>query len=86
MACIIHYQQFDREQKLLVANENNFKKLIYAKKVRCEVGGQNLHQDQCDSIPESFKDGLHYHRACYQKFINVYHLKRKIAIPVRKSS
>ena len=33
------------------------------------IGGGNLHEDQCSTLPGIFIQGLKYHREYYQKFI-----------------
>lgn len=89
MKCIVHYEQFDKETKLLVANERSFANLAEAKHVREGVKGENHHEDQCNLLPDIFCEDLQYHMCCYKKFTNIYHLERKfnkVNSPPRKSA
>ena len=47
---------------------NSHKTLIENKQIRAKLGGDNFHAEQSLSIPENYKNGLKYHRECYQKF------------------
>ena len=68
MACIIHYKQFNNVTKLVDLNEQTYKTLIENKQIRTKLGGDSFHAEQSLSIPDSYKNGLKYHRECYQKF------------------
>ena len=58
---------------------NSHKTLIENKQIRAKLGGDNFHAEQSLSIPENYKNGLKYHRECYQKFTYAKTLyKRKI--------
>ena len=65
MVCIIRCKQFNNVTKLV---EQTYKTLIEKKQIRAKLGGDNFDAEQSLSIPESYKNGLKYHRECYQKF------------------
>jgi hypothetical protein len=71
LRCIIHYPD------LVLINCNvtplsnqSYSTILCCKDTRCELGGLNVHADQCASIPiPVFDPCIHgYHRQCYQKF------------------
>ena len=59
-----------------------FRKIITrlreARKVRLELGGENVHPDQSSGVRPTYKTGLFYHQNCYKKFTKATSvLKRK---------
>ena len=85
MSCIIHYNQFERGEKLVDVTEQTFATLVECKSIRESLGGDNHHIQQCKFIPDTFNQELKYHRQCYQKFTYAKTLaKRKICKEPRK--
>ena len=67
--CVIHYNGYtEDDEKLLYLNQENYDRLLLAKQSRSELGGDNTHAEQGNSIPQSYDDNLFYHRKCYQKY------------------
>ena len=51
-------------------SENAHGKLLEAKAIRQELGGENKHKHQCDSIPAVINPSRHdiHLKPCYKKF------------------
>ena len=80
MECIVHYKNIKFSKKLIAVTESSFKTLKESKRIREELGGENLHYEQSIKIPNEFKKYklLFYHRECRAKFTNAQTLlKRK---------
>ena len=48
-----------------------FNTLLHSKATRIRLGGDNLHLEQCNSVPGEFNEHLFYHRECQAKFNSV---------------
>ena len=59
MKCAIHYKNQSKYSKLKGLSEINKKQIFEAKDLRCTLGGDNFHEEQCDAIPEKFDESLH---------------------------
>ena len=80
LKCIIHYKHLgDSNEEITTLNEGTFKKLQDSAEARRTLGGEYIHCEQIDNLPESLDCETHgFHRECYQKFTNaVSVLKRK---------
>ena len=80
LKCIIHYKHLgDSNEEITTLNEGTFKKLQDSAEARRTLGGEYIHYEQIDNLPESLDCETHgFHRECYQKFTNaVSVLKRK---------
>ena len=78
---IIHYKHLKVSTKLLAVNENTHKNLKDCKYILLELGGENLHSEQCKGIPDEFDENvpLYYHRECCTKFTYAQTLKKRKA-------
>ena len=65
MACCIHYSIYSGEK--LSLQEDNHTHLREARKVRLELGGENVHPDHSSVIRPTYETGLFYHQNCYKK-------------------
>ena len=54
MKCVIHYKNQSTYSKLKELSEINKKQILRAKDLRCTLGGDNFHEEQCDAIPGKF--------------------------------
>ena len=68
MACIIHYENINHQNKTVKLSKQTLKTLEENKKVRNKLGRDNAHIQQCNNITDIFINELVYHRECYQKF------------------
>ena len=68
MACIIHYENINHQNKTVKLSEQTLKTLQENKKIRNNLGRENAHIQQYNNIPDIFIDELAHHRECYQKF------------------
>lgn len=57
LTCIVHYKNCGPYLKVKSLSETNKKNVIDAKKLRESLGGRNLHEEQCSSVPDIFIDG-----------------------------
>ena len=75
MKCVIHYKNQSKYSKLKGLSEINKKQILEAKDLRCTLGGDNFHEEQCDAIQEKFDESLHgIHLECYKKYVHFYYL------------
>ena len=80
LKCVIHYKHLDTSTDSLTAlSEEKLKKLNDSRDARQTLGGDYLHREQVEGIPEILDPEKHAaHRKCYQKFTQaVSVLKRK---------
>jgi len=69
MICVVHYKnqvKYSGIKKVSVTNRN---RILEAKAKRIAIGGDNLHQEQIETIPEEFDfdhHGIHL-EPCYKK-------------------
>ena len=69
MECIIHYFGLKSYSKLKPVSSINEEAILKTKSIRESTGGQNQHQQQCNSIPTTIDKEKHQlHRECYLKF------------------
>ena len=69
MECIIHYFGLKSYSKLKPVSSINEEAILKTKSIRESTGGQNQHQQQCNSIPTTIdKENHQLHRECYLKF------------------
>ena len=54
MKCVIHYKSQSKYSKLKGLSEKYKKQILEVKDLRCSLGGNNFHEEQCDAIPEKF--------------------------------
>ena len=67
----MHYNLKDVQySNVTPLSENAHGRLLEAKAIRQELGGENEHQHQCDSIPAVINRSRHgiYLEPCYKKF------------------
>ena len=78
MECIIHYKHLKVSEKLIAVTESTYKTLKDSKDIRLELGGENLHYDQCCGVPDQFNENvpLFHHREYRSKFTYVQTLKK----------
>ena len=71
LECVVHYNLKDVQySNVTPLSENAHGRLLEAKAIRQELGGENEHKHQCDSIPAVInpnKHGIHL-EPCYKKF------------------
>ena len=73
MNYVIHYKNQSKYSKLKGLFEINKKQIPEAKDLRCTLGGENFHEEQCDAIPEKFDESLHeIHLGCYKKYLHFF--------------
>ena len=67
--CIIHYHAFDSYYEIKSVSSLNEDRIRAAKLKREGLQGENYHQVQCESMPETISDdhGIHM-TPCYKKF------------------
>ena len=69
MECIIHYFGLKSYSKLKPVSSINEEAILKTKSIRESTGGQNQHQQQCNSIPTTIDKEKHQlYRECYLKF------------------
>ena len=51
--CIVHYEHINITEPLRVVTETSFTSLLENKKIRRPLGGDNLHNEQCERIQET---------------------------------
>ena len=54
MKCVIHCKSQSTYSKLKGLSEINKKQILETKDLRCKLGGDNFHEEQCDAIPKKF--------------------------------
>ena len=68
MECIIHYFGLKSYSKLKPVSSINEEAILKTKSIRESTGGQNQHQQQCNSIPTTTDKEKHQlHWECYLK-------------------
>jgi hypothetical protein len=80
LKCVIHYKHLgDNNEEITTLSEATFKKLQDSAEARRTLGGEYIHKEQIDNLPDSLDSETHgFHPECYQKFTNaVSVLKRK---------
>ena len=85
MECVIHYKNQWKYSKLKGLSEINKKQILEAKDLRCTLGGDNFHEEQCDAIPEKFDEYLHgIYLECYKKYVHFFIRRegQKCLVPV----
>ena len=71
--CVIHYKNQSKYSKSKGLSEINKKQILEAKDLRCILGGDNFHEEQCDAIPEKFDESLDgIHLECYKKYVHFF--------------
>ena len=70
MACIIHYENINRQNNTVKLSEQTLKTLQESKKSRNKLCREKVHIQQCNKILDIFTDELVYHREYYQKFLS----------------
>ena len=88
MECVVHYIQKSVEYSdLKVLSENQYERLLEAKRIRLATIEPNQHAEQCVSIPDNGfdvnKHGVHL-EPCYKKFTLVLSSDQKRKSEVRK--
>ena len=75
MKCIIHYKNQSKYSNIKELSEDNKNRITAAKQLRESLGGDDHHEDQCCSVPETFSDihGIHL-EPCYRKYEIIYSL------------
>jgi hypothetical protein len=70
MFCIVHYSDKNNYSEVIEVGEVNEQKIRLAKEKREELGGENYHQEQCDSVPVCIDNNIHgiHLDPCYKKF------------------
>ena len=71
LKCVAHYTSPDYEySNLTVLSENAHSRLVEARQIRCELGGNNEHREQCNLIPEHVDSTVHgiHMNPCFEKF------------------
>ena len=71
LECVAHCSSKDFEYgELIPLSDHAHSRLLEARAIRLEKGGQNEHQEQCSSIPNEVDDVLHgiHMEPCYKKF------------------
>ena len=87
MECIIHYFGLKSYSKLKPVSSINEEAILKTKSIRESTGGQNQHQQQCNSIPTTIDKEKHQlHRECYLKFTLVNSKNPVEKSEMRKSS
>ena len=66
--CVIHYNDIQFTDNLISVNETRYKELVAIRECRVQLGDKFIHTEQSSRIPNSFHNGLHYHRECYANF------------------
>ena len=68
--CIIHHPQIKISDinKLTFVTESRYGELVETKYARQNLGGIQLHSNQCAGIPDSYVEGMAYHIECYKNF------------------
>ena len=67
----MHYNLKDVQySNVTLLSENAHGRILEAKAIRQEVGGENEHKHQCDSIPAAINPSRHdiHLKPCYKKF------------------
>ena len=67
--CQVHYDFITISSPLREITYVTLKSLQETKKIREQLGGENYHCEQCESIPEALDDSYFIHPECYKKFI-----------------
>ena len=82
LSCVIHYSHIESANSSVIAfKEETFQRLLEGKDAHEALGGDYMHKQQSESIPDIFDDQIHgYHRQCYQRYTNA------IAVYKRKFS
>ena len=82
LSCIVHYPIKDcLYSSIKDLSEINKEKIYAAKATRLRLGGKNLHEEQCSSIPDEVdpnRHGVHL-EPCYKKFTKI--LSHEKALP-----
>ena len=66
--CIVHYKSLSTTS-LREVTATTLSTLKNCKTIREQLGGDNLHREQGDGIPEELDKKYHYHPECFKKFI-----------------
>lgn len=67
--CIVHYKGQKSYSTIKKLSDVNINRILEAKDKREEIGGDNLHQEQINLIPETINletDGIHL-EPCYKR-------------------
>lgn len=71
--CVIHYLNLQNILKspIILLNDKSYNSLLECKELRTQLGGDNHHVEQCESIPVPDYDPQRhgFHRPCYVKFV-----------------
>ena len=71
MKCVIRYKNQSKYLKLRGLSEINKKKILEAKDLRCILGDENFHEEQCDAISEKFDESFPgIHLECYKQYVH----------------
>ena len=72
MKYVIHYKNQSQYSKLK-GFEINKKQIPEAKDLRCTLGGEDFHEEQCDAIRQKFDESLQeIHLECYKKYLHFF--------------
>lgn len=77
--CVVHYCHLTHKSAAITPlKETTFRQVVEARNARLALGGNNLHKEQCDSIPDELDVNKHgYHRQCYGRFTNAISIAKK---------
>ena len=72
LSCVLHYSHIESANSSVIAlKEETFQRLLEGKDAREALGGDHMHKQQSESIPDIFDNQIHgYHRQCYQRYTN----------------
>ena len=65
--CIIHYDSISTANKLREVTVSTLSILQNCKVIRENLGGDNLHHEQGNGIPEDLDKHYYYHPECFKK-------------------
>ena len=53
--CIVHYNHINATKPLREVTETSFNSLLENKQIRTTLGGENLHNESCETVPETLE-------------------------------
>ena len=65
---IVHYNHINVTKTLEEVTETSFNSLLENKQIRKTLGGENLHNEQCENVPETLEGQISVHPERYKKF------------------
>ena len=81
--CIVHYDIRNQEySELSNVSQNAYERILEAKTIREELGGDNYHEEQCLKVPDILDNSIHamHLNPCYKKItliISTYNNKKR---------